>query len=259
MSMATVDELTLQQRNLFQQGYQSYTPTELKQLEWGLRFTPAACSVLAIIGLVYQLPYLLFAVSLLGIWAFFFPAGHPMDLIYNHGVRHLFGAMKLPANPLQRRLACLSAGVMNFTAAVLFLVALPTAARIVGAILVSLQAVVITSHFCTLSWMYEGILRMLGKWSVPIDSEGARRLVSAGARLVDVRGPSEFQKANLEGSVNIPLEELEGHLDGLRDLPALLYCSGGIRSQIGMERLKKLGLTEVHNLGSLSRAEKILT
>lgn len=256
--MANTAEPTFQQRNLFQQGYQSYTPAELKQLEWGLRFTPAVCSALTVIGLVYQLPTLLFAVSFLGIWAFSAPSGHPMDLIYNNGIRHLFGAMKLPPNPLQRRLACLSAGVMNFAAAVLFMAALPAAALIVGGILIVMQAIVITSHFCTLSWMYEGIMRMFGKWSVPIDPEGAKKLADAGARLVDVREPNEFQEGHLDGAVNVPLEQLKGSLEELKKTPALLYCSGGIRSQIGMERLKKLGLTEVYNLGSLSRARKIL-
>lgn len=249
----------MQQRNLFQQGYQTYTPAELKQLEWGLRFTPAACSILTIIGLVYQLPYLLFAVSLLGIWAFLAPGGHPMDLIYNHGVRHLFGAMKLPPNPLQRRLACLSAGVMNFAAASLFLAGRPMAALVVGGLLILLQVIVITSHFCVLSWVYEGIMRMLGRWATPIDENGAKKLATSGARLVDVREPNEFQEGHLEGALNIPLEQLEGSIEELKKAPALLYCSGGIRSQIGMERLKKLGLTEVYNLGSCARAQKILT
>jgi len=57
-------------------------------------------------------------VALLGIWAFIFPAGHPMDLIYNHLIAPMFGAVKLPKNPFQRRLAFFVAGLMNIAAAV---------------------------------------------------------------------------------------------------------------------------------------------
>ena len=72
-------DLSFQQKSLFQQGFQKYTPKELKQLEWGLRFTPAACSLIAAVGLYLQQPAILFAVAMLGFWAFFFPAGHPMQ------------------------------------------------------------------------------------------------------------------------------------------------------------------------------------
>ena len=131
-------DLSFQQKSLFQQGFQRFSAQELKQLEWGLRFTPLVCSVLTAYALYFQLPILLFIVAGLGIWAFLFPAGHPMDLIYNHGVRHLFGAVKLPANPFQRRLACFSAGVMNVIAAVFFLASMPVAALIVGGMLLVL-------------------------------------------------------------------------------------------------------------------------
>ena len=71
--MVKDDCMTFQQRSLFQQGYQRYDPQELKQLEWGLRFTPAACSLIAAYGLYTQQPAVLFAVAVLGFWAFFFP------------------------------------------------------------------------------------------------------------------------------------------------------------------------------------------
>jgi rhodanese-related sulfurtransferase len=256
---STACELSFQQRSLFQQGYQSYTPAELKQLEWGLRFTPLACSTLTVVGLVYQLPYLLFAVATLGIWAFFAPAAHPMDLIYNHGVRRLFGAVKLPPNPFQRRLACFAAGIMNSTAAGLFLLELPTAARVVGGMLLCLQAIVIFTHFCTLSWMYEGLMRLLGRWQQPVDADTAQSLLAAGAQLIDVRGPDEFGRGHLEGAVNIPLEEIDKRAASLGDAPCLLYCQSGTRSHIAAEKLRQLGLSAAHDLGALLRAKDIVS
>ncbi len=253
------DQMTFQQKSLFQQGYQSYSPRELKELEWGLRFTPFVCSAIAAYGLFTQQPAILLAVSVLGIWAFLAPAAHPMDLLYNHVIRHMTGAVALPENPFQRRLACLAAGVMNFTAAILFIFELPVAALVVGITLLILQAIVITTHFCTLSWMYEGLMRMLGKWNAPVSFNEAEDLLKTGARLIDVRSPNEFARGAIEGAVNLPMEQLEQHIDELKGTTCLLYCASGMRSQMAAEKLKQAGLTDVHDLGSKSRAEALIS
>ncbi|MGW8246552.1 MAG: DUF4395 family protein [Acidiferrobacterales bacterium] len=252
-------DLSFQQKSLFQQGFQKYSPQELKQLEWGLRFTPAACSLIAAIGLYLQQPAVLFAVAVLGFWAFFFPAGHPMDMLYNNAIRPLFGATRLPANPFQRRLACLSAGAMNVIAGVLFVAGFPIAALVVGISLLVLQVIVITTHFCTLSWMYEGLMRMLGKWHKPVEIESARELLQGGAKLVDVRSPGEFARGSLDGAVNIPLEDLHEHLSVLEKLECLLFCASGTRSHIAAEKLKSFGLKSVYNLGPMERAQTLVT
>lgn len=257
--MSTSCQLSFQQQALFQQGYQSYTPAELKQLEWGLRFTPSVCALIALYGLIYQLPYLLFGVAILGFWAFFLPAGHPMDLLYNNAVRPLFGAVKLPPNPLQRRLACLSAGVMNIISGILFLAGYPTAALINGGILMVLQAIVIATHFCTLSWMYELLMRALGKWTVPMDLAQAQALLKQGALLVDVRGKDEYDKAHLPNAVNLPLDTLQQHCATLKQQNVLLYCASGMRSHIATELLKKHGVETAHNLGAMERVKAIIT
>ncbi len=255
--MAASGELTFQQTCLFQQGYRQFSPAELRQLEWGLRFTPGVCSAITAVALYLQAPMVLFVVAFLGIFAFFFPAGHPMDLIYNHGVRRLFGAVALPENPLPRRMACLAAGVMNTAAAVLFLVALPVAAIVVGVVLLFMQAIVITTHFCTLSWMYEHLMRMLGLWEVPIDVAEARRLLDEGAVVVDVRSQNEHAGDTVENSVNLPLENLENNVDEFRKITSLLVCKTGARSQIALEKLRKHGVQDAYNLGPISRLEEL--
>ena len=82
--------MSFQHRSLVQQGYQQYTPQQLTEMEWGLRFTPTACALIALYGLVTQQPWVLFTVAALGVWAFLAPAAHPMDLLYNHLIRPLF-------------------------------------------------------------------------------------------------------------------------------------------------------------------------
>ncbi|MDH5325682.1 MAG: DUF4395 family protein [Gammaproteobacteria bacterium] len=255
--MAKSCDLTFQQKSLFQQGYQQFTPTELKQLEWGLRFTPAVCSLITAFALYYQLPVVLYAVAFLGIWAFFFPAKHPMDLLYNHAVRYMFSAVKLPENPFQRRLACFAAGVMNVAAASLFLLGFNVAAIVVGVMLLFLQAIVIFTHFCTLSWMYEGLMRLLGKWHAPIDLDNAKSLLQQGAMLVDVRSPNEYEKDSIQGAINLPLEDLQHHLETYREKVCLVFCNSGTRSHIAAEKLKHHGVSEIFNVGAYDRAKQL--
>ena len=245
-------DLTFQQRSMVQQGYQCYAPHELKQYEWGLRFTPTICMGLTILALFLGWWWLNFTVAGLGSWAFFAPAGHPMDLIYNHAVRHIFGAAKLPPNPLQRRLACLSAGVLNVVIGALFLAALPVAAYVAGAVLVTLQVIVITTHFCTLSWMYELGMRALGKWELPLTADQARKKLTDGAMLVDVRSRAEFTRERLVGARNVPVEELDENLEHLAG-PVLVYCASGMRSQIAAHKLADLGLNEVFDIGGIGQ------
>ena len=89
--MSDRDKLSFQQRSLVQQGYTDYSRQELTEMEWGLRFTPFVCALIALYGLVTQQPWVLFSVAGLGMWAFFFPASHPMDMLYNYGVRPYSG------------------------------------------------------------------------------------------------------------------------------------------------------------------------
>jgi len=88
-----------------------------------------------------------------------------------------------------------------------------------------------------------------------VSSLEARRLVEAGARLVDVRTPQEFANGHIPGAVNMPVQDLErrmGELTG-KDRPIVLYCRSGARSSNAARMLKSAGYTEVHDLGAMSR------
>jgi len=254
--MSSTQQVSGQHKNLFQQGYQDFSCEQLKQIDRGLRFTPAVCSLITVYGLYTANPYILFAVAVLGMWAFFFPAGHPMDLFYNHVICRLTGAQTLPPNPFQRRLACFAAGIMNTMAGGFFLVNMATAAYVTGIALLFLQAIVIFTHFCTLSWMYEKLLKIIGLWERPIDLKEATKLLENGAILVDVRGPDEFARGHLANAVNLPLDDIEKQLHELSDCTVLLYCASGARSQIALSKLRHSGLTNVWNLGGKARASR---
>lgn len=85
--------------------------------------------------------------------------------------------------------------------------------------------------------------------------EEARRLVEAGARLLDVRTAGEYRAGHLPGAVHIPLQELERRMKeaGPRDGTVVAYCLSGARSAHAKRLLLAHGFTRVHDLGAMSR------
>ena len=59
-----------------------------------------------------------------------------------------------------------------------------------------------------------------------IDRDEVRRLVAAGAQLVDVLPSAEFEEEHLPGAINIPLKDLDRatarQLE--RGRPVIVYC-----------------------------------
>ncbi len=237
---------------LTQQGY-DYSPEELNELQWGLRFTPSVCMLLAVVGLVTQQPAVHFALAALGILPFWAPAWHPFDRLYNHVLRPLWNGVRLPPNPLPRRIACVMGGAMNLAIGLAFTFGSVALAYVFGAVLIVLQIVVISTHFCVASWMYEGLLRALGRWTAPASLDKIRLLMQEQACLVDVRNPDEFARGHLDGAVNVPLDHVVQGLDGREDECLIVYCKSGLRSQRAAQILKRKGYRRVVNLGAMAR------
>lgn len=71
-----------------------------------------------------------------------------------------------------------------------------------------------------------------------------------GAQMIDVRTSAEFSSGHAAGSVNIPLDRLDGCLKELRrDRPILVCCATGSRSAMAKTLLERAGFPEVHNAG----------
>ena len=60
----------------------------------------------------------------------------------------------------------------------------------------------------------------------PIDRDEVRRLVAAGAQLVDVLPSAEFEEEHLPGAINIPLKDLDRATTRQleRGRPVIVYC-----------------------------------
>ena len=69
-------------------------------------------------------------------------------------------------------------------------------------------------------------------------------------KIIDVRTEEEFSEGNVNQSVNIPLHEIPGRIEELKEMqPMVLCCRSGQRSGRAMEFLKSQGLEEVYNGG----------
>ncbi len=78
----------------------------------------------------------------------------------------------------------------------------------------------------------------------------ARRLASHQTmQLVDVREPFECEIARIDGSELIPLGTIERSLDRIRtDIPVVVYCHHGSRSERAMSILRSHGLHNIEQL-----------
>ena len=78
-------------------------------------------------------------------------------------------------------------------------------------------------------------------------------MITAGARIVDVRSVAEFKDGAYPGAVNIPLSLIPLKMKELepRDTPIVLYCASGARSGQAARLLKAAGFTNVVNAGGL--------
>ena len=67
--------------------------------------------------------------------------------------------------------------------------------------------------------------------------------------LVDVRTSDEFELGAINGAINLPLDELRGHIAEIpRDMPVWVYCGVGLRGYLASNILKENGFNDVRNL-----------
>lgn len=77
---------------------------------------------------------------------------------------------------------------------------------------------------------------------------------NANAVLLDVRTAEEYQQGHIEGSLNIPLQNIKavkGRISAL-DNPVYVHCLSGSRSAQAASVLKSMGYTNVTNIGGIN-------
>lgn len=136
------------------QGYVDLDDEAKSRFALLLRFTPGVCTALIIIGLALQSSIWLAAMAFIALIGALLPSGHPVDLVYNFGLRHLFGTSKLPPNPKPRRFACFVATLFLAGSAFSFQYDLPGLGFALGGFLSMVGIVVTLTNWCLASWMY---------------------------------------------------------------------------------------------------------
>lgn len=91
-------------------------------------------------------------------------------------------------------------------------------------------------------------------------NENLAILVKEGAFLVDVRLPSEFASGRVEGSTNIPLDQIAGQLSKFKGKKQIVvFCRSGMRSSQAKSILEQNGFTNVTNGGTWQDVNAIVT
>ena len=82
--------------------------------------------------------------------------------------------------------------------------------------------------------------------------ELAEKLEQEDPLLLDVREPWEFEICHIEGSINIPMGQIPGRMEQIRDLQTadetVVICHHGIRSQQVINYLQQQSQTVLINL-----------
>lgn len=72
--------------------------------------------------------------------------------------------------------------------------------------------------------------------------------------LLDVRSEGEFQSFSIDGSINIPVDQIPERIDEIKAMsqPIVVYCLSGGRSSSALQYLKQNGINEVYNAGGVA-------
>ncbi|MGI8617938.1 MAG: rhodanese-like domain-containing protein [Gemmatimonadaceae bacterium] len=90
-----------------------------------------------------------------------------------------------------------------------------------------------------------------------VDVEEARRRVSQGAVLIDVREDGEWEEGHARGAVHLGKGVIERDIEKRFPDPGaetILYCGGGYRSALAARSLGEMGYRNVLSMGGGWRA-----
>ena len=133
--------------NIQAQGFCGLDDKTYAQINYPLRLSPAICMLWTAVGTALASPTILWALAPFAALGAILP-GHPFDVLYNYGVRHLMGTPVLPRYGARRRLACAFATTLIVIAALSFQAGMPMAGQIAGWALVGGTFVNVSTGLC---------------------------------------------------------------------------------------------------------------
>lgn len=153
--MAELSQVTSD--NLDKQGFCDLGVEGKSRYVRPLRFTPAVATTLVMIGLILQSPVLLASMALVALSGVLFPRGMLIDLVYNLGIRHVFGSPRLPPTPTPRRFSYGISTLWLTASAASFYFGLPLVGFLFGVPVAVGGAILATTLWCLGSWLYRPV------------------------------------------------------------------------------------------------------
>lgn len=96
-----------------------------------------------------------------------------------------------------------------------------------------------------------GVFNIFSKLNI---NEGVKKFrQTPNAILLDVRTEEEYSETHIDGSTNLPLQKIEIATSIITDKnkPLFVYCRSGVRSAKAVEILKRMGYTNVNDIGGI--------
>ncbi len=88
------------------------------------------------------------------------------------------------------------------------------------------------------------------------DTTQMEKIIKEGAFLVDVRTPAEFAEGHVNGSTNIPLDQVASQLEKFKGKEQIIvFCRSGNRSGQAKMILEQSGFSNVINGGTWQDVE----
>jgi hypothetical protein len=140
--------------NMDKQGFGDLDAAAKSRYAVPLRFTPAVGTALIVVGLVLQSPPWLAAVAVIALSGVLLPEAMVLDLVYNHGVRHLFGGPALPPTPPPRRFSYALSATLLAGSALAFTLGLPAWGYLLGGAVAVGGTLLTLTLWCLGSWIY---------------------------------------------------------------------------------------------------------
>jgi phage shock protein E len=91
--------------------------------------------------------------------------------------------------------------------------------------------------------------------------KGGKMKLLNNAVLLDVRQADEFNAGHIKGAVLVPHDMIAEKIGAVvpdKNTPVYIYCRSGRRSAIAVKAMKKLGYTNLTDLGGMEEAKKRL-
>jgi hypothetical protein len=114
-----------------EQGFCGLDDGQISEFNLPLRLAPFMCLVWTAAGLTLGSPAVIAALVPFAVAGAILP-GHPFDVVYNFGLRHLVKRPPLPHYGKRRRLACVAASVALTASALSFLYGAPAIGYTLG-------------------------------------------------------------------------------------------------------------------------------